>query len=67
MRGVVKFFRKDKGFGFLCPDDGGQDVFVHHSDIVGGGVLIDGQNVEFEVEQGAKGLKAKNVEVVPGD
>lgn len=69
MKGVVKWFNKDKGFGFICPADNSRDIFVHYSDIVGEETfktLIDGQNVEFEVEEGAKGPKAKTVVVVPG-
>ena len=67
-KGVVKFFRKDHGFGFITPSDGGGDVFVHYTDINCDDsfkTLLDGQHVEFEVADGPKGPKAKNVKVVP--
>lgn len=61
--GTVKWFNADKGFGFITPDDGGKDLFVHHSEIQVGGYksLDDGQKVEFEVGQGQKGPCATNV------
>ena len=64
--GVVKNFNDAKGFGFIQPDDGGKDVFVHFSGITGGGFrsLQEGQRVEFTVTQGAKGPQAENVKVV---
>ena len=64
-QGTVKWFNAEKGFGFITPDDGGKDVFVHFSEIQGSGYrsLNEGDEVEFEVEQGQKGLQAKNVEV----
>jgi cold shock protein len=63
--GVVKFFNDQKGFGFIKREDG-DDLFVHFSNIVGNGrrTLVDGQNVEFEVQQGRKGLEATNVRVL---
>jgi CspA family cold shock protein len=62
MRGTVKWFSDEKGFGFIS-QDGGEDVFVHHTGILGTGFksLAEGQIVEFEVNQGQKGLQATNV------
>lgn len=61
--GTVKWFNESKGFGFIAPDDGGNDVFVHFSAIQGSGfkTLSEGQKVTFEVQQGPKGLQASNV------
>lgn len=61
--GTVKFFNADKGFGFIAPDEGGDDLFVHFSNIVASGykTLEDGQKVEFEVGQGRKGDEAQQV------
>ena len=63
MKGIVKWFSNQKGYGFITPDGGGKDVFVHHSAIQGEGykTLDEGQNVEFEVSQGPKGEQAANV------
>ena len=61
--GTVKWFNSDKGFGFIAPDDGGADLFVHHSEVQmsGRAMLDEGQKVEFEVGEGQKGPCAKNV------
>ena len=59
--GTVKFFNHTRGFGFIAPASGGKDVFVHSSNVVDTGTLEDGQQVEFEVAQGAKGPEAQNV------
>lgn len=57
--GTVKFFNSQKGFGFIVPDEGGQDVFVHSSGT--GGDLYEGDKVNYEVEESPRGLKATNV------
>ena len=62
-RGTVKWFNDQKGYGFITPEDGTKDLFVHHSSIQGEGFksLQEGQSVEFEVTQGPKGPQANNV------
>jgi CspA family cold shock protein len=62
-QGTVKWFNGEKGFGFIAPDGGGADVFVHYSEIDGGGfrTLDDGQQVTYTVAQGAKGPQATGV------
>lgn len=61
--GTVKWFSAEKGFGFIVPEDGGKDLFVHHSNIDMGGFksLQDGQKVEYEAGQGKKGPEATKV------
>lgn len=64
--GIVKFFAQDKGFGFITPDDGGQEVFVHISPVSFGAAPKDGQRVRFEIGQDRKTgkSKAENVSVI---
>ncbi len=64
--GIVKWFNGQKGFGFITPDAGGDDLFVHHSEIKAEGYtsLDEGQKVEFEIGEGKKGPCATNV--IPG-
>ncbi|SPF45926.1 DNA-binding transcriptional repressor [Syntrophobacter sp. SbD1] len=62
-QGTVKWFNDQKGFGFITVEDGGKDVFVHHSGIEASGFksLSEGDSVSFEIEQGAKGPSAVRV------
>ena len=62
-QGTVKWFSQDKGYGFIKPDDGGDDVFVHHTGIAGEGfrTLDEGDKVTYEVAEGRKGPQATNV------
>jgi cold shock protein len=59
--GTVKFFNDDKGFGFITPEEGGKDVFVHVSGLID--EIQEGDEVNFDVEDGQKGLNAVNVKV----
>ena len=60
-KGTVKFFNETKGFGFIKPSNGGPDVFVHSSGLID--PIRENDNVDYEVEQGRKGLNAVNVKV----
>ena len=65
--GTVKWFNDQKGYGFIQPEEGGKNLFVHHSQIAGEGfkTLADGAKVEFETREGTKGPEATNVQVIP--
>jgi CspA family cold shock protein len=65
-QGTVKWFNSEKGFGFIAPDDGSPDVFVHYSEIQGSGYrsLEEAQRVQFDVGQGAKGPQATGVTAI---
>ncbi|MEZ0050173.1 CspA family cold shock protein [Mycobacterium sp. MAA66] len=65
-QGTVKWFNGEKGFGFITPDDGSKDLFVHYSEISASGfrTLDEGQRVQFEVGQGAKGPAAIGVTAI---
>ncbi|OFX28024.1 MAG: cold-shock protein [Bacteroidetes bacterium GWA2_31_9] len=61
-KGTVKFFNNSKGFGFITPDEGGKDVFVHVNGLID--EISDGDKVSYEVEESPKGLNALNVKVI---
>ena len=62
-QGTVKWFSEEKGYGFISPDEGGEDLFVHYSGIVGNGFksIDEGEKVTYEATQGKKGMQAENV------
>ncbi|MFT4187012.1 MAG: cold-shock protein [Aeromicrobium sp.] len=64
--GTVKWFNAEKGYGFIAPDAGGEDLFAHYNQIQGSGyrTLDENQKVEFEVEQGQKGLQAAQIRAI---
>ena len=65
-QGTVKWFSDEKGYGFISPDDGGEDLFVHYTGIAGDGfkTLEEGEKVTYEATQGRKGMQAVNVNIV---
>ena len=64
MTGTVKWFNDSKGYGFITPEDGGKDIFCHHSALNNMRSISEGQQVEYEIKEGAKGPEATNVRLV---
>jgi len=64
LEGTVKRWVEGRGYGFIEPDEGGDDIFVHNTDLDGTYVLMQGQKVEFDVETTPKGPRARNVKVI---
>lgn len=64
MEGTVKFFNESKGYGFITNDDTGKDIFVHATSIAGGDALNQGDKVEYNEEEGRKGIIAANVRII---
>ena len=64
--GTIKWYDHNKGFGFISPDDGSEDLFVHYTGIIGGGrrSLAEGDKVTYEAVQGRRGMRAENVSKV---
>lgn len=62
MQGTVKFFNENKGFGFIKPDDSGEDIFVHSSGLID--KIRENDHVEYDMERGQKGMNAVNVKIV---
>jgi CspA family cold shock protein len=65
--GKIKFYNKEKGYGFILQDDGGQDVFLHNSSLIDKVLLEAGYSVEFDLERGKQGMEAKNVIITSPD
>ena len=65
-QGTVKWFNEEKGYGFITPDEGGEDLFVHYSSIEGSGYrsLKEGERVSYELARGKRGMQAENVSKV---
>jgi cold shock protein len=67
LQGTVKWFNSEKGYGFITPEDGSEDLFVHHTGIAGSGFksLDEGEKVTYEAVRGRRGMQAENVSRVP--